>query len=245
MEILKQITEAVREAGKIILNADRSNMDIDSKTGRGNFVTEYDKKVQDFLFEKLMKIIPEAEFVGEENEASECSYKGYTYVVDPIDGTMNFVRDNHASAISVGVLYDGEPFMGAVYNPYLDEMYYGKKNEGAYLNGKRIFVSKRDIEDGIVMAGTSPYYSNLFDDTIETIRKYLKSSLDIRRSGAASLDLCSIAAGRAELFFELILSAWDYTASALIIKEAGGIITAMDGSPLRYDKPCSVLAKNK
>ena len=245
MKTVEKIMTLVRQAGKIMLDADRSSLGIASKEGKGNFVTEYDKKVQDFLYKGLMEILPEAEFVGEEGEKDEAAFKGYTFIVDPIDGTANFVRDNHASAISVGVLYDGEPHMGVVYNPYLDEMYYGKAGEGAFLNGKPIRVSDEPLENGIILFGTAPYYKELSEQTFRIMYDYFKTGLDLRRSGSAALDLCSIAAGRAELFFEVILSPWDYAAAALILKEAGGIITAIDGSTLRFDDRCSVLAKNR
>ena len=123
-------------------------------------------------------------------------------------------------------------------------MFTALKCEGAYLNGNRIFVSTKPLEKGIVLFGTSPYYEDLSKESFEMAYNYFKHSLDIRRSGSAALDLCSIAAGRAELYFELRLSPWDYAAGSIIVMEAGGVITKVDGSEITLDKPCSILASN-
>ena len=116
-EILAQITVAMKECARIMLEADRSEVGLDEKAGKANFVTKYDKKVQEKLQEKLMTILPEATFVGEEEDIHASIAKGLAFIVDPIDGTTNFIKDYHVSAISVGVTKDGEEYMGAVYNP--------------------------------------------------------------------------------------------------------------------------------
>ena len=134
--------------------------------------------------------------------------------------------------------------MGVVYNPYLDEMFYAQRGKGAYLNGRRISVSGNPLKNGIVIFGTSPYYEELNRASFELAYDYFKKSLDIRRSGSAALDLCSVAAGRAELFFELRLSPWDYAAASLIVEEAGGIVTTVEGGKITLGESCSVLAKN-
>jgi len=238
------ICSAVRECGEIIKNANRSTMEIDAKEGPANFVTEYDKAVEVALRDKLSKIVPEASFVGEEGEQKNVSMDGKCLVVDPIDGTTNFIKDYHMSCISVAFLEDGKPVIGVVYNPYLDEMYVAEKGAGAYCNGKRISVSKQPLSNGVVLFGTAPYYKELNDRSFELAYEYFKKALDIRRSGSAALDLCAIAAGRAELYFELRLSPWDYAASSLLVEEAGGIVTDIEGNQISFDKPCSVLARN-
>lgn len=131
-----------------------------------------------------------------------------------------------------------------VYNPYSDEMFTAQKGQGAFCNGKEIRVSRQPLENGIVLFGTSPYYEELNEESFKKAFDYFKKALDIRRSGSAALDLCSIAAGRAELYFELRLSPWDFAAGALLVKEAGGKVTTVDGQEITYDKPCSVLASN-
>ncbi|MDO4459371.1 MAG: inositol monophosphatase family protein [Clostridia bacterium] len=241
---LNEIVEAVRSAGEIILGAKRTAEMVDEKSGKANFVTTYDKLVQETLNRKLLEIMPEAVFVGEEEDIHASIEKGYAFIVDPIDGTTNFIKDYHASSVSVGMTKDGEQFFGCVYNPYLNEMFTAKKGEGAFLNGKPIHVSSNPLSEGVVLFGTSPYYPELTDATFDMTKKLFKAALDIRRSGSAAIDLCNIAAGRAELFFEMVLSPWDFAAGSLIITEAGGKVTRMDGSQITLEKPCSVLATN-
>lgn len=243
-EILIQIEEAVRECAQIILNAKRNEEMVDEKSGRANFVTTYDKAVQDALQEKLLAIVPDAVFVGEEEDIHASIKTGDAFIVDPIDGTTNFIKDYHASSISVGMTRDGKQLLGVIYNPYLDEMYSAVKGHGAYLNGKRIHVSDEPLSNGIVLFGTSPYYEELSKKSFEMAYDYFKKGLDIRRSGSAAIDLCSIAAGRAELYFELRLSPWDYAAGSLIVTEAGGKVTTVEGDAIDLGKPCSVLATN-
>lgn len=243
-ELLKKITEAVRECGGIILHADRSKSCIDEKAGHANFVTTYDKRVQQELQKRLLQILPEAVFVGEEEDIHASIAKGYAFIVDPIDGTTNFIKDYHMSAISVGLALDGERYMGVVYNPYLNEMFTAVKGQGAHLNGDPIHVSSEPLSNGVVLFGTAPYYEELNRKSFEMAYNYFKKSLDVRRSGSAALDLCSVAAGRAEVFFELRLCPWDFAASSLIVEEAGGKVTTAEGGQLTLHEPCSMLATN-
>ncbi len=242
--LLQKITDIVRECGGIILNADRNKSVVDEKAGHANFVTTYDKMIQEKLKKELLSLLPEAVFVGEEEDVHASVEKGYAFIADPIDGTTNFIRDYHTSAVSVGLAKDGAPYMGVVYNPYLDEMFTAVKGEGAYLNGRPIRVSARPLKDGIVIFGTATYYEELAERTFALAYDYYKRSLDVRRSGSAALDLCSIAAGRTELFYELRLCPWDYAAASLIVTEAGGRVTTAEGTELPFGESCSVMATN-
>ena len=243
-QLLKEIVNAVRVCGAIILNADRTKTGIDEKAGHANFVTTYDKKVQSELQTKLLAILPEAVFVGEEEDVHASVKDGYAFIVDPIDGTTNFIKDYHASAISVGLAKDGERYMGVVYNPYLDEVFTAVKGQGAFLNGEPIHVSDQLLEDGIVIFGTATYYDEFAKATFDMAYEYYCKALDVRRSGSAALDLCNVAAGRAELFFELRLCPWDYAAGSLIVEEAGGVVTKIDGGEITLNEGCGVLATN-
>lgn len=243
--LLEKITKAMRTCGEIMLNADRSQPYVDEKEGHANFVTIYDKKVQDELQKRLKEILPEAAFIGEEGEEKQALDAGYAFIVDPIDGTTNFIKDYKCSAISVGLTKNGERILGAVYQPYLNEMYTAEKGKGAFCNGKRIHVSKQPLSKGLVLFGTAPYYEELHQKSFEMAYDYFKKSMDVRRSGSAAIDLCAIAAGRAELYFELRLSPWDYAAASLIVEEAGGVVTTVDGKEISVAAPISVLATNK
>lgn len=243
-QLVMDICQAVKRCGEMLLTADRSHMGIDAKEGAANFVTEYDTRVQKQLFAQLGQILPQARFVGEESEDSRVNLEGWCFIVDPIDGTTNFIKDYRLSCVSVGLLLDGVPEIGVVYNPYLDEMYYSRRGMGAYCNGERIHVSREPLEKGLVVFGTAPYHRDLAEKTFRMAWDYYHKALDIRRSGSATLDLCAVAAGRAELFFELILQPWDYAAGALLVEEAGGWITTAEGGPITFHEPCSILAGN-
>jgi len=244
-DIVNAIIDIIKSCGGIMLDADRNQEMVSQKDGRANFVTTYDKMVQDRLFCELGKLLPDAVFVGEEEDTHPEINKGYSFIIDPIDGTTNFIKDYHTSCISVALLNDGKQYMGFVYNPYLDEMFYAVSGCGAYLNGRPIKVSDEELSSGIVLFGTAPYHETLSKASFEKAYEYFNKALDIRRSGSAAIDLCSIAAGRAELYFELLLSPWDYAAGSLIVREAGGVVTTMDNEELSFDKGCSILATNK
>ena len=139
---------------------------------------------------------------------------------------------------------NGEKYIGVVYNPYLDEMFTAERGKGAFLNGRPIHVSRNPLSEGIVLFGTAPYYEELSKKSFQMAYAYFKKALDVRRSGSAAIDLCSIAAGRAELYFELRLSPWDFAAGALIVEEAGGVVTTVEGGAVTLGQKCSVLATN-
>ena len=243
--ILNEIIVAAKECGQVMLQADRNNFGIKDKAGKANFVTAYDCKIQEMLQIKLAQILPEAEFLGEEEDCRINRKAEYIFVVDPIDGTTNFIKDYHMSCVSIGLIRNGKRYLGVVHNPYLDETFSAISGEGAYMNGNAIHISSDDLENGVVLFGSSPYNTELAKASFELAYEYFQKCLDIRRSGSAALDLCSIASGRAELYFELILSPWDFAAGALIVEEAGGIVTTVEGDALSCLEKSSVLARNK
>lgn len=243
------IPTLMREASKIMLTADRGALSTHSKTGSQNFVTQYDVETENFLREQFAKLLPDADMLGEESADTHAARiaEGLTLIVDPIDGTTNFMQDYRYSGISVGVCDRGTMIYGAIYNPYADAMFTAGLGKGAYVEEKgqktRLHVSDRPLTDSLVLFGTAPYYRDtLGEPTFRTLWSFYQKARDIRRSGSAALDLANIAAGRCDVFFEYRLSPWDYAAGSLLITEAGGKITQMDGAPLTLDKPCSVIA---
>lgn len=237
-----KIKEILYQAGNMLKKAHCNREDIDSKPGESNFVTKYDVSIQQFLKNKLLQLFPSAVFAGEEGEDDKFTDNGICFLVDPIDGTTNFIKDYKHSCISVAILNDGKVFFGAVYNPYLDELFFAKRGEGAFLNGKSIHVSDAGLRNSLIMFGTAPYYPELTDKTFDDAKKLLKFCADIRRSGSAALDICYVAAGRCELYFEHVLSPWDYAAASLIVEEAGGIIKTKNGKDIRFDKKCAIVS---
>lgn len=240
--MFENIKEVVKKAGDIMLSAKHIQNGVESKQGRANFVTKYDVEVQNFLYEELSKLYPSAIFIGEEDEKKQTATGEYCFIIDPIDGTTNFIFDYKHSAISVGLMYKNEIIAGAVYNPYLDEMFYAEKGSGAFLNGNPIKNNNLQLSEGIVSIGTCPYYRENADETFRIARKLYDKALDMRRTGSAALDICYVAAGRFVLYYEMLLSPWDYAAASLILTEAGGCISTMEKTPLTLISACSALA---
>ena len=240
---IEQIIKTIKDAGEIILTAHEQEDSVTAKEGKKNFVTKYDVAVQEYLFKELAKIVPEAEFVGEEGE-SDSDSKALRFVIDPIDGTTNFMQDYRCSCISVAICEGDEPIVGFVYNPYTSELFSAEKGKGAYLNGKKISVSDRPLSDGLALFGTSPYHPENTDATFALMRKVFDFCRDLRRSGSAAYDICTVACGRCEVFFEKELQPWDVAAGTLILKEAGGLALNFEGNDIRFSRPEDVIFAN-
>lgn len=238
--MLEQIKALAKEAGKILLEA--VSAQVTAKDGVGNFVTDYDVRVQKLIFDRLREIHPTASFMGEEDENHSADLSGDCFIVDPLDGTQNFINGYRHSAVSIGMTRGGEPVLGVVYNPYLDELFWAEKGKGAYCNGVPIRTSSAPLSESVLLFGCSSYNREQTDYTFRLLRQLFDRALDLRSSGSAALDLCYVASGRVNLFFEYQLSPWDYCAGSLILSEAGGIATQLDGSPLDMEKPGSVLS---
>lgn len=241
--MLSKIIETVKEAGEIILSAHNQETAVTAKEGKKNFVTKYDVAVQEFLFKELGKAFPEAEFVGEEGE-NDFESNALRFIIDPIDGTTNFMQDYRCSCISVALCRENNVIAGVVYNPYTNEIFSAEKGKGAYLNCKKIKVSDRPLSDGLALFGTSPYHPENTDETFALLRKVFDFSRDIRRSGSAAYDICMIACGRCEVFFEKGLQPWDIAAGTLILKEAGGVALNYDGREINFSMPNDVIFAN-
>jgi myo-inositol-1(or 4)-monophosphatase len=247
--IYEELCDIVRRAGEIILSAhDVDNADIVSmKAGdSANLVTVYDAETQGFIINEILSLVPEAVFIAEEKDNdSEMLKAEYCFIIDPIDGTSNFVHDYRHSCISLALFSHGVARYAIVYDPYLNEMFTAEQGGGAYLNGNRISVSEREPGVAMVAFGTAPYQKSRFSRVTFALGEELfRSCRDIRRSGTAALDLAYLAAGRNDIFFEFSLSPWDFAAGSIIVKEAGGMITDMDGNELDFSSPQSILCSN-
>lgn len=244
MELLKQIEAVVREAGEIVLSA-RDVLDCTmQKTSAADLVTAYDLKVEQLLKERLPQLVPGSIFFGEEEKENADPSKGWAFIVDPIDGTANFVRGLRQSAVSVALAKDGRVEYAVALDPYRDELFTAKRGYGAYLNGQPIHVSDRPLEKGIFGMGSAPYNKGLHASTLNLLGQMFDRSCDFRRMGAAVLDLCAVACGRLDAFFEYELSPWDYAAASLVITEAGGTISTLYGDPIPVTEKCTVWASN-
>jgi len=241
---IEEIIQIAKEAGEIMVTADRPK--VMQKAGHANFCTEMDEKIQAFLIDRLSKVIPDASFLGEEDGQDVFTSKmenGYCFVIDPIDGTSNFIYEYRPSVISIALLRDGAPYMAVVYNPYDDMVFSATKGEGAYLNGERIMSSDAPLSDSLTVFGTAPYYTELQERTFEIAKNLLPLCVDLRRSGTAAWDMCCVAMGRCSLYFELKIQLWDYAAAALIATEAGCMATDIEGKDLSYKGATSALVR--
>lgn len=245
MEMMENLQKIARQCGEIMLSAEDIERNITEKEGQKNFVTKYDVLVQKTLQKELLALYPEAHFYGEEDGQQDDVHSGMAFIVDPIDGTTNFIKGYRVSAVSIGVAKDGEIICGVVYDPYTDTMYHAEKGKGAYVNGKRVYVSDCSLANSMVCVGTAPYYAEYTDRTFALARALFDNALDLRRSGSAALDLCAVGCGRADLMTEWVVCPWDFAAAKCIIEEAGGIMTQIDGSPMKLDGKCSILAGGK
>ncbi len=233
IEILKAVCAAEREAAELIMHAHSVMSEL--KSGRRDVVTDYDKRVQALLVERLRAAVPGACFFCEESSVQEDLTAPDVFIIDPIDGTMNFVKGMRHSCISVAYARLGALTAAAVYNPYADELFTAIKGGGAQLNGRPIHVDDVPLSESLFCFGSSPYNTELADEAFRLARLAFDASLDLRRMASAELDLCMVAAGRAGLYFEPRLSLWDYAAGMLILTEAGGVCSQLDGSPLPFD----------
>lgn len=242
--MLKKIIRVVEDAGEMIRCAHHVEEDITEKTNPADLVTKYDTAVQEYLRRELLKLMPQAGFLGEEGEHGALN-SAWTFVVDPIDGTANFVRDFGHSNISVALVKDGVSEYGVVYNPFRGELFAAQRGQGATLNGRPIRVSDHDAAHGFLLCGSTAYDRELTDRHFAIMRTLYERMADYRRMGAAALDLCYVAAGRVEVFFECRLRPWDIAAGSLILTEAGGKVTQLDGTPLDVLHNSSVFAANQ
>lgn len=242
-DVLEKVISFVKKAG--IIATEHSKLHIESK-GAQDFVTHVDLAISDFLMAELPKLIKGSAVISEEDKENKDFSHDYLWVIDPIDGTSNLIFDMQLSAVSVGLLYKMEPLLGVVYNPFTEELFSARKGNGAYLNGNAIRVNAYDtLSQSIVLFETNPYGDRTTKDTIKIIDRIFQKCVDYRVTGSAALDICYVAAGRANAFLAQMLFPWDMAGAAAILKEAGGTICQWDGNPINFLEPQTCLATNK
>ena len=250
------LQKLVEQVKKIVLASAKftktDSFSIEEKEGESwNIVTSAEVAVQEYLQKELMALLPEAGFYGEEEKEHDFS-KEISWIVDPIDGTTNFARGMQQSGISVGLRQGQELVLGVVYNPDLDDLFWATKGNGAYLNGKRLSVSKKDFAHSILCTAMSLYRKSYAKLCSDVLYEAYNQCADFRRFGVASLEMCYLAAGRVDTFFELRLFPWDFAGAAVILSEAGGVMSTMvwDDGPVKpsrdliLDAPSPMIAAN-
>jgi len=244
--MIKQVIKCVKEAGILFYAGYNSIKDITHKETK-DLVTQYDVEIEEFLKQELYKLFPEFNIIAEESNNGDCNIFN-TFIIDPIDGTTNFVHKVPFCAISIGIYKNGLPFGGIVYNPILDECHWAEVGQGAYLDDKKLGVSEQPIFKRSLIATGFPYSNDRCQDdlewTVNTLKKVLPASQDIRRFGSASLDLCMVARGVFEGYYEMNLKAWDVSAGMIILAEAGGKVTNHKGGEYSLFEDKIIVATN-
>jgi len=212
--------------------------------GSHDIVTEIDKKSEQYISKELLKAFPTHSILGEENIGTTVNDQTYKWIIDPIDGTTNFAHGHTYYCISIGLEINGESQVGVVFAPALNELFYAAKGMGAFMNNKKISVSKtKTLDQSLLATGFNPSAPNIFNENIKHFTHFHKISDGIRRCGAAALDLCYTAAGKVDAFWEKGLKPWDMAAGKIIVEEAGGQVTSLNGTPFNlYNN--EVLATN-
>ena len=227
---IEQLKEIALKAGKMMTEVDFSKLHVDEKTSFRDVVTNLDKEIQRFCIEQIKQVVPGAKFFAEEEGMQDDLNSADLFVIDPIDGTTNFIHKYNYSAVSIAWLKGGKSYMGIVYNPFVNEFYFAKSGEGAYLNERRLKVKAHDLKQSLVIFGSTPYDIELRRNTLCRVMHISPLSQDIRRFGSAALDICHVASNEAGLFFESALSFWDYAAAEIILEEAGGVMLDYSGN---------------
>jgi len=224
--MLKIAIEAALESGKFLFENVGNIKNVERKIGQAtNLVTDIDKQSEALIIKKIQQHFPDHAILGEEGGAHEQKSE-YRWIIDPLDGTTNFTHGMPVFCVTIGIEYRGEIVAGVIYDPNRDELFTTEKGEGAFLNGKRIFVSKSESLINSLLVTGFPYNINENpQNVIEHFVNFLPKAQGVRRLGSAAIDLAYVACGRFDGYWEVFLHPWDKAAGILLVKEAGGVVT--------------------
>jgi myo-inositol-1(or 4)-monophosphatase len=235
--------ELAREAGSL-LRAGYGTIHAPERKGRIDLVTEFDRRSERLLLSRIAERFPGHAVLAEESGAHAAGGATVRWLVDPLDGTTNFAHNYPFFAVSIGVEAEGELVAGAVYDPVREEMFAAARGAGAALNGSPIRVSDvARVEDALLVTGFPYTVRERLDEILALFRDFLIRAQGVRRDGSAALNLCYLAMGRFDGFWELSLAPWDMAAGVLVVREAGGTVTRFDGGTFRLDG-AEILASN-
>jgi myo-inositol-1(or 4)-monophosphatase len=244
--LLNVATRAALDASKIILQSlDRLDSINVTQKQRNDFVTGVDRTAEEIIIEQIKEKYPHHKILGEESGEHEgANDNDITWIIDPLDGTANFIHAIPHFCISIAVKEKNRLIVGLVYDPIRNELFTAAKGEGARVNDRRIRVSPSKSLEGSILATGFPFKKHsVLSDYLKSFEKLFTQAADIRRAGSAALDLAYVAAGRYDGFWEFDLAPWDIAAGALLIREAGGMVTDLHGSD-DYLKTGSLVAGN-
>ena len=239
---MKKVIELIRAASRLMTDCDRAEI---TAKGRSNFVTDADVAVQEYIRTGLLALYPDYGFMSEEQENAP-DFKKPLWILDPIDGTANFITHYHQSAISLALFSEGEVVFGAIYNPFTDELFSAEKGKGAFCNGEPISADHEvEFQAAIIDLGTMPYYKDRAREVGRMTEEIILRAGDMRRIGSAAFAMAYAAAGRTGAMLEGILQPWDFAAGKLIAVEAGAMVSDWAGAPLDVKNPSSVMVSGK
>ena len=225
--LLNAVEEGAKELRHYFNNPD---LKISNKEGVNNWVTEADHAAEKAIIAAIKKDHPD-HFILSEEVGEIVSNSEIKWIIDPIDGTINFASGIPLCAVSIGVEKEGEMILGAVYNPFIGELFFAQKGYGASLNDKKINVSsKQEVLHSCLVTGFPYTYLDMPNGPLQVFERFIRKGVPVRRLGSAAIDLCWVAAGRFDGFYEHKLSPWDSAAGFLIVEEAGGKVTDMNGA---------------
>lgn len=243
--MLKETLINAAEAGAAVLKHyfNSKNLKITNKEGVNNLVTEADHAAEKAIMDTIREHFPD-HFILSEEAGELVSFSDYKWIIDPIDGTVNYAHGIPICCVSIGLEHKGKIIMGAVYNPLINEFYLAERGKGAFLNGGRIHVSdKTKVMDACLVTGFPYTYLDMPNGPLAVFERFIRKGVPVRRLGSAAMDLCWVAAGRFDGFYEHKLQAWDSAAGFLMVEEAGGRVTDFDGTPYSLYQP-RLLATN-
>ena len=241
MDYLEIAKEAARKAGEIQLRDLNKikNISFKDTKGKNNILTEIDTECEDVILSIIKKSFPTHDIVAEESGKNIENNSDFIWLIDPLDGTMNYSHSYPYFSVSIALEHKGDVICGLVYDPFKNEMFTAEKGKGAKLNGSEIKVSVVDLlEFSLVVSGTFHHADQeVMDKLIEILKNLSLKAQGVRRDGSAALDLCYVACGRYESFWELGLNPWDMAAGSLILEEAGGKVTDLKGGKFSNYNP--------
>lgn len=228
--IKEVLFRAAKESGQLIKDFSAKGFEVKSKDGRNDLVTEADHASEMLIMSIIHESFPDHYILTEES-GDLASSSPYKWIIDPIDGTVNFANGIPFSCVSIAVEKNGEMILGVVYNPFIEEFFFAEKGQGASLNGKKISVSKKvSVQNSLLVTGFPYTYIDQENGPLDTFGRFIRAGIPVRRLGSAAIDLCYVACGRFDGYFEHKLNAWDSAAGFLIVKEAGGKVTDFDNN---------------
>lgn len=244
MELMIFARDLARDAGQLLRSGYGRAERIQTKGSHVDLVTEYDLKAEKLIIDRIRNEFPEHAILSE--ESGQQGEHNEMWVIDPLDGTTNFAHGLPIFSVSIAFLRDGTPELGVVYAPALEEFFTAIAGRGAWLNDEPLTVSDTETLDEALLVTGFPYdIRNRQDNNLEHFATFALRTRAVRRLGSAAIDLCYVAAGRFDGYWELETYPWDIAAGGLLVQEAGGLVSKLQGEAVDYTKPTPMVASNR